>query len=119
MAGQWAQAGDCRGPGPGKTRTVTYRVASLVEARVPPGAITAGHAYQPRGPGDAAARRGARQGRCAPDPGAAPSTPIGNRLLRRHATSLGYGPNFTILDAEDATDLIDLCIGRGGHRHRY
>jgi DNA helicase-2/ATP-dependent DNA helicase PcrA len=35
---------------------------------------------------------------------------IGNRLLRRHATSLGYGSNFTILDAEDATDLIDLCV---------
>src|SRR6185295_5418959 len=35
---------------------------------------------------------------------------IANRLLRRHAASIGYESNFTILDAEDAKDLIDASI---------
>src|SRR5262249_54853305 len=32
------------------------------------------------------------------------------RLLRRHASSLGYQNNYSILDAEDAKDLVDTCI---------
>jgi DNA helicase-2/ATP-dependent DNA helicase PcrA len=35
---------------------------------------------------------------------------LANRLLRRHAVSLGYENNFSILDSEDAKDLIDACI---------
>jgi DNA helicase-2/ATP-dependent DNA helicase PcrA len=35
---------------------------------------------------------------------------IANRLLRRHAVSLGYQNNFSILDAEDAKDMIEACI---------
>src|SRR5215470_14850707 len=35
---------------------------------------------------------------------------IANRILRRHAVSLGYENNFSILDAEDSKDLIDACV---------
>jgi DNA helicase-2/ATP-dependent DNA helicase PcrA len=35
---------------------------------------------------------------------------IGNRILRRHASLVGYQPNFTILDREDAKSLMDACI---------
>src|SRR3954453_13378245 len=35
---------------------------------------------------------------------------IANMLLRRHATSIGYGQNYSILDPEDARDLLNLCI---------
>jgi DNA helicase-2/ATP-dependent DNA helicase PcrA len=35
---------------------------------------------------------------------------IGNRILRRHADLLGYRKNFTILDREDAKDLIAACV---------
>jgi DNA helicase-2/ATP-dependent DNA helicase PcrA len=35
---------------------------------------------------------------------------IGNRILRRHAVSLGYESNYTILDSEDAKELIESCI---------
>src|SRR5438045_3349443 len=39
---------------------------------------------------------------------------IGNRLLRRTATLLGYQPNFTILDGEDQLDLIRLAMDDAG-----
>ena len=41
---------------------------------------------------------------------------IANRILRRHAESVGYQPNFTILDSEDAKDLIESSIQGSGHR---
>jgi DNA helicase-2/ATP-dependent DNA helicase PcrA len=39
---------------------------------------------------------------------------IANRVLRRHAESLGYKPNFSILDSEDAKDLIEASIQESG-----
>ena len=36
---------------------------------------------------------------------------IGNRTLRLHANLLGYQRDFTIMDREDAKDLIDACLG--------
>lgn len=97
------------GAGSGKTRTVTYRVARLIEAGIPPARImlvtfTNRAAREMLQRVEALVKADVRriQG--------GTFHAIGNRLLRRHATSLGYGPNFTILDAEDATDLIDLCI---------
>src|SRR5439155_9546368 len=39
---------------------------------------------------------------------------IGHRLLRRHAESLGHRNNFTILDREDARDLVKACIASAG-----
>jgi len=35
---------------------------------------------------------------------------IGNRILRRHATLLGYQRDFSIMDREDAKHLISTCI---------
>ncbi len=35
---------------------------------------------------------------------------IGNLILRREAHWLGYSPNFSIIDREDAKDLMDDCI---------
>jgi len=35
---------------------------------------------------------------------------IANMMLRRHAVSIGYDQNYSILDTEDARDLINLCI---------
>src|SRR5688572_18240649 len=35
---------------------------------------------------------------------------IANLVLRRHATSIGYDANYSILDSEDARDLLNLCI---------
>jgi DNA helicase-2/ATP-dependent DNA helicase PcrA len=35
---------------------------------------------------------------------------IGARILRLHAGALGYGRDFTILDRDDAKDLIKACV---------
>jgi len=35
---------------------------------------------------------------------------VANLILRRHAVSLGYDSNYSILDSEDARGLINICI---------
>ena len=35
---------------------------------------------------------------------------IGQRFLRKHAQLIGYQNNFTILDREDAKDLVKACM---------
>ncbi len=39
---------------------------------------------------------------------------IGNRMLRRHGSVLGYSSGFTILDREDQKDLIDTVVAASG-----
>ena len=39
---------------------------------------------------------------------------VGNRILRRHADVLGWRPDFTIMDREDAKDLIQACVDAAG-----
>ncbi len=40
---------------------------------------------------------------------------IANRLIRRHCTRVGLGPNFSVLDRGDAADLMDLVRHELGH----
>src|SRR5215218_5851281 len=39
---------------------------------------------------------------------------IANLTLRRHAAALGYEPNYTILDSEDAKDFMSVCVDEAG-----
>ncbi|MGB7925400.1 MAG: ATP-dependent helicase, partial [Pyrinomonadaceae bacterium] len=39
---------------------------------------------------------------------------IANLILRRHAASLGYESNYTILDSEDARDFLSVCVDEAG-----
>ncbi|MCX6896388.1 MAG: ATP-dependent helicase, partial [Verrucomicrobia bacterium] len=39
---------------------------------------------------------------------------IGARILRTHAALLGYGRDFTILDRDDAKDLVKACLTSAG-----
>jgi DNA helicase-2/ATP-dependent DNA helicase PcrA len=39
---------------------------------------------------------------------------IGNRLLRQHAPLVGFQRDFSILDREDAKDLIKTCVAESG-----
>ena len=41
---------------------------------------------------------------------------IGNLILRRECEVLGYSPNFSIADREDAKDLIDDCVEEAGFK---
>jgi DNA helicase-2/ATP-dependent DNA helicase PcrA len=101
------------GAGSGKTRTLTYRVAWLVEHGVPPDRILlltftnkAAKEMLRRVenllPTDISAIWGGTFHH------------VGNRMLRRHAKLLGYGNDFTILDREDAKDMLDTCITEAG-----
>jgi DNA helicase-2/ATP-dependent DNA helicase PcrA len=101
------------GAGSGKTRTLTYRVAWLVEHGVSPSRILlltftnkAAREMLRRVesllPTDISAIWGGTFHH------------VANRMLRRHAKLLGYGSDFTILDREDAKDLIEACIVEAG-----
>jgi DNA helicase-2/ATP-dependent DNA helicase PcrA len=100
------------GAGSGKTRVVTYRVAYLIGSGVDPSGIllvtftnkAAGemlHRVQILVPGSMGVGGRVWGGTF---------HHIGNRILRRHASLVGYQPNFTILDREDAKSLMDACI---------
>jgi len=101
------------GAGSGKTRTLTYRVAFLVENGLPPERIllltfTNKAAREMLGrvcdllPHDISRLWGGT------------FHSIGNRILRRHAASVGLGHDFTILDRDDARDLLGACYAAIG-----
>jgi DNA helicase II / ATP-dependent DNA helicase PcrA len=101
------------GAGSGKTRTLTYRVAYLLENGIDPRNIllltfTNKAAREMLGrvanllPVDASGLWGGT------------FHSVGNRILRRHGTALGYSSGFTIMDREDQKDLIDSVVTGAG-----
>jgi len=97
------------GAGSGKTRTLTYRVAYLLEQGIPGDRILLLTFT------NKAAKEMMR--RVADILGADMSSlwggtfhSMGNRILRRNADRLGYRPDFTILDREDTKDLLKACM---------
>lgn len=104
------------GAGTGKTRTLVYRVAYLVETGTPPEEIVL-LTFTRRAAREMLARAAALlDGRCERVQGGTfHAFCLG--LLRRHAGRLGYPSNFTVLDAADAADVIDLLrTAHGYHR---
>lgn len=97
------------GPGSGKTRTLTYRVAYLLQQQVPPDQILL-VTFTVKAAREMLDRVG-RIVQTAPE-GLWGGTfhHIGNLLLRRHAELLGRTPAFGILDEEDSRDLIGVSI---------
>jgi len=101
------------GAGAGKTRTLVFRLARMLEQGIAPERILlltftnrAAKEMLDRAaqlvshlPGfDARRLQGGTFHR------------IGHRILRRYAERLGYSPGFGILDAEDRRDLVGACI---------
>lgn len=95
------------GAGSGKTRTLTYRVARLVEAGVPPGAILL--LTFTRKASQEMLRRAALllDNRCE---GVAGGTfhSLAYTLLRRYASRIGFDRGFAILDRADTESLIEM-----------
>jgi len=95
------------GAGSGKTRTLTYRVARLVEAGVPPPAILL----------LTFTRKAAQQmleratelldSRCGKVAGGTFHS-FGNTILRKYASHMGLNPAFAIMDRVDAEAAISL-----------
>ncbi|WP_165245198.1 ATP-dependent helicase [Paludisphaera soli] len=101
------------GPGSGKTRVITYRVAWLIGRGVPAESILLA-TFTRRASREMVGRLGGLVGNDAGRVWAGTFHHVGNRLLRRSARELGFEPNFTILDGEDQTDLIRLAMDDGG-----
>jgi DNA helicase-2/ATP-dependent DNA helicase PcrA len=101
------------GPGSGKTRVVTYRVAYLIASGVPADAIML-VTFTRRSAREMVGRLEALVGPEAAKVWAGTFHHIGNRLLRRYAEPLGFAPNFTILDSEDQLDLVKLAVADAG-----
>src|SRR5881396_3706140 len=97
------------GAGAGKTRTLTYRVAYLLEQGIPPDRILL-LTFTNKAAREMMRRVTDLLGRESPSLWGGTFHAIGARLLRRHADLLGYRPDFTILDREDANDLIKACV---------
>ena len=97
------------GPGSGKTRVITFRVAYLIAGGVPAGSIML-VTFTRRAAREMVHRLESLIGEQASQVWAGTFHHIGNRLLRRAAPLLGYQPNFTILDGEDQLDLIRLAM---------
>ena len=101
------------GAGSGKTRTLTYRVAYLLENGVDPRNIllltfTNKAARQMLDrvvnllPVDATGIWGGT------------FHSIGNRILRRHGRAIGFSSGFTIMDREDQKDLLNAVVAGAG-----
>ena len=101
------------GPGSGKTRVITYRVAHLIATGVSPGSIML-VTFTRRAAREMVKRLQTLVGEQASRVWAGTFHHIGNRLLRRAAHLLGYQSNFTILDSEDQLDLIRLAMDDAG-----
>ena len=101
------------GPGSGKTRVITYRVAYLIAKGVPAESILL-VTFTRRAAREMVGRLEALIGPVAAKVWAGTFHHIGNRLLRRSAQVLGFGPNFTILDSEDQLDLVRMAMEDAG-----
>lgn len=98
------------GAGAGKTRTLIYRVAFLLEQGIPPERILL-LTFTNKAAREMMQRVGDLLGGDLSELWGGTFHSIGHRTLRRHAEALGYAKDFTILDREDAEDLVAACLG--------
>src|SRR5271157_3529093 len=98
------------GAGSGKTRTLTYRAAFLLEQGIPPERILL-LTFTNKAAKEMMLRVSELLGGDLPALWGGTFHSIGNRVLRRHAGLIGYQPGFSIMDRDDAEDLIQTCRG--------
>jgi len=97
------------GAGSGKTRTLVYRVARLLEDGVPSASILL-LTFTNRSSREMLQRVGTLLGQDAGKVMGGTFHSVGNRLLRRFGERLGYRSNYSILDREDARDLMGTAL---------
>ncbi len=94
--------------GTGKTRTLTYRVAWLVERGIDPRNILL-LTFTNRAAREMLDRARALVGDSVSGLWGGTFHHMANRILRRHAGGLGYKNDYTILDQDDARRLVKTC----------
>ncbi|MGI8811579.1 MAG: ATP-dependent helicase [Pyrinomonadaceae bacterium] len=98
------------GAGTGKTRTITYRVAYLLEQGVSPQRILLA-TFTNRAAREMLRRvEGLTGSQNVHRIWGGTFHRIANLLLRRHAVSIGFDPGYSILDSEDSRDLVAVAI---------
>jgi superfamily I DNA/RNA helicase len=113
-AGQLAAACALRGPvlviagaGSGKTRTLVYRVARMIESGIPPGSILL-LTFTRKASQEMVQRAGLLIGARSEGVHGGTFHSVANVLLRRYGRAIGLEPGFTILDRGDTEDVINL-----------
>jgi DNA helicase-2/ATP-dependent DNA helicase PcrA len=101
------------GAGSGKTRTLIYRVAYLLEQGIPPERILL-LTFTNKAAREMMRRVTDLLGQELTSLWGGTFHSIGNRILRHHANLLGYARDFTILDREDSRHLLSDCVAEAG-----
>jgi len=101
------------GAGSGKTRTLTYRVAYLLDNGIPPENILL-LTFTNKAAREMLERVQALLPIETRRLWGGTFHSIGNRLLRKHADRMGLGPGFSIMDREDQKDLMDTVVTNSG-----
>jgi DNA helicase-2/ATP-dependent DNA helicase PcrA len=101
------------GAGSGKTRALTYRVSRLIEDGVDPSDILL-LTFTNKASREMLSRVEQLVTTDTRRLWGGTFHSIGNRLLRRHAELLGYRGNFSILDQEDAKEMMESAVSALG-----
>ena len=101
------------GAGSGKTRTLTYRVARLIETGTPPERILLA-TFTNKAAREMLGRVELLSGVDTRRLWGGTFHHIANRVLRRHGERLGYGRNYSIMDKDDTKSLLNACIADAG-----
>src|SRR5580658_6236118 len=101
------------GAGSGKTRTLTYRVAYLIENGVEPENILL-LTFTNKASREMLERVGNLMPHDISRIWGGTFHSVANRLLRRHANEIGFSSDFTILDRDDANDLALAALRAAG-----
>ncbi len=101
------------GAGSGKTRTLTYRVAWLLDNGIQPESILL-LTFTNKAAREMQERVQALVTQDASRIWGGTFHSIGNRLLRYNAERLGYRKGFSIMDREDQKDLMETVLGSSG-----
>jgi DNA helicase-2/ATP-dependent DNA helicase PcrA len=97
------------GAGTGKTRALVYRASRLIEDGVSPGKILL-LTFTNKAAREMMGRVEQLVERATTRLTGGTFHAAGHRILRRYADSLGYTSRFSILDREDATDLMGVAL---------
>jgi DNA helicase-2/ATP-dependent DNA helicase PcrA len=97
------------GAGSGKTRTLTYRVAWLLDHGTDPRQILL-LTFTNKAAREMTGRVRELCAQDASDLWAGTFHSIGNRILRRHAEALGFTRSFSILDTDDRKSLLNAVV---------
>ncbi|MBI3627063.1 UvrD-helicase domain-containing protein, partial [Candidatus Uhrbacteria bacterium] len=98
------------GAGSGKTRTLVYRVAYLLEHGVDPSRVLL-VTFTNKASKEMLHRIDSILGGRTKGLWGGTFHHLGNRLLRMNSAVIGYPPNFTILDSDDSQQLVKSVLG--------